>query len=74
MNINSYKATEMIMDALNTLFLLTATIIKKIHVSVVYLSVHLSVRLYVTFLCLWRIFQTPDSILRLFHKTEHLCG
>ena len=31
----------MIMEALNT-FLLTATIIKKIHVSVVYLSVHLS--------------------------------
>ena len=28
-------------------FLLTATIIKYIHVSVVYLSVHLSVRLYV---------------------------
>ena len=28
MNINSYKATEMIMEALNT-FLLTATIIKK---------------------------------------------
>ena len=27
-NINSYKATEMIMEALNTFFLLTATIIK----------------------------------------------
>ena len=51
MNINSYKATEMIMEALNT-FLLTAIIINKIHVSVVYLSVHLSVRLYVTHLCL----------------------
>ena len=28
MNINSYKATEVIMEALNTFFLLTATIIK----------------------------------------------
>ena len=28
MNINSYKATEMIMKALNTLVLLTATTIK----------------------------------------------
>ena len=41
---------------------------------VVYLSVHLSVRLYVTLLCLWRIFQTPDWIIRLIHKTVHLCG
>ena len=28
MNIDSYKATEMIMEALNTFFLLTATFIK----------------------------------------------
>ena len=42
--------------------------------SVVYLSVHMSVCLYVTLLCLWRIFQTPDSIIRLIHKTVHLCG
>ena len=42
--------------------------------SVVYLSVHLSVRLYVTLLCLWRIFQTPDSIIRLIHKAVPLCG
>ena len=42
--------------------------------SVVYLSVHLSIRLYVTLLCLWHIFQTPDSIISLIHKTVHLCG
>ena len=42
--------------------------------SVVYLSAHLSVRLYITLLCLWRIFLTPDSIIRLIHKTVLLCG
>ena len=41
--------------------------------SVVYLSVHRSVRLYITLLWLWRIFQTHDSIIRLIHKNVHLC-
>ena len=38
------------------------------------LYIYLSVRLYVSLLCLWRIFQTPDSIIRLIPKTVHLCG
>ena len=75
MNINSYKATEMIMEALNTFFCSQPQSLNR-YMWVLYidLSVHLSVRLYVTLLCLWPIFQMPDSIIRLIHKTLHLCG